>query len=107
MANTTNGPPILHTLIEFMKHDIGMAGEYTKWKNTKAREFTKMKEDVGRLKAKNQELEKDKRRLHKKLNLTCEELTQTRKRLVNSWKEYTAIEKKLEQVQEDLLATQV
>ena len=25
VANTTNGPQILHMLIEFMKHDIGMA----------------------------------------------------------------------------------
>ena len=30
VANTSDGPRILHTLIEFMKHDVGMAGEYTK-----------------------------------------------------------------------------
>ena len=45
--------------------------------------------------------------MHRKLALTCEKLTQTCERLVNSQEEYTAIEKKLEQVQEGLLATQV
>ena len=30
VANTSDGPQILHTLIEFMKHDVGMAGEYKK-----------------------------------------------------------------------------
>ena len=30
MANTIDGPQILHTLVEFMKHDVGMAGEYSK-----------------------------------------------------------------------------
>ena len=49
----------------------------------------------------------------KKLDYTCQELShtrqeldQTRKRLVNSQEEYTAIEKELERVREDLLATQ-
>ena len=30
IANTTNRQQILHTLVEFMKHDFKMAGEYTK-----------------------------------------------------------------------------
>ena len=90
-----------------------MAEQYTKWKNTEAKELRKMEEDVGRLKAKSEELNKDKDRLRKKLDYTRQELDhtrqeldQTRKRLVNSQEEYMAIEKQLKQVQGDLLATQ-
>ena len=106
VANTTDGPQILHMLIGFMKHDVGMAGKYTKWKNTETRELKKMKEDVGRLETESQELEKDKERLRKKLDHSRQELDQTHKRLANSREEYTAIEKQLERVQGDLLATQ-
>ena len=58
VANTTDGPRILHTLIEFMKYDVRMAGKYTKWKNIEAKELRKIEEDVGRLKAKSQKLRK-------------------------------------------------
>ena len=30
VANTTDGPQILHTLVKFMKYDVKMAGKYTK-----------------------------------------------------------------------------
>ena len=88
-----------------VNHDVGMAEQYITWKNTEARELRKMEEDVGRLKAKSEELNKDKERLQKKLDLTYKELTQTRERLINSRAEYTAIEKELERVRENLLAT--
>ena len=78
VANTTDGPQILHTLVNFMKHDV----------------------------AKSQELEKDKERLKKKPDHSCQELDHTHKCLANSQDEYTAMEKELERVREDLLATQ-
>ena len=89
-----------------LNHDVEIAEQYTTWKNTEARELRKMEEDVGRLKANSEELNRDKERLRKKLDLTRKELTQTRKRLVNSRAEYTAMEKELKRVREDLLATQ-
>ena len=76
----------------------GMAEQYTKWKNKEAKELRKMEEDVGRLKAKSKELNKDKERLRKKLDHACQELDQTRKCLVSSREEYTAMEKELNQV---------
>ena len=90
-----------------LNHDVRMAEQYTTWKNTEARELRKMEEDVERLEAKSKELNRDKKCLRKKLDLTCEELTQTRKRLVNSQAKYIAIEKEFERVREDLLATQI
>ena len=89
-----------------LNHDVGIAEQYTKWKNTEAKKLRKMEENVGRLKAKSKELNKDKERLRKKLDYTRQELDQTRKRLVNSQEKYTAMEKELKRVQEDLLATQ-
>ena len=80
-------------LADGLNDDIGMAEQYTTWKNTEARELRKMEENVGRLKAKSEELNRDKERLRKKLDLTREKLTQTRERLVNSRAEYTAMEK--------------
>ena len=96
VTNITNGPQILHILIEFMKNNVEMAKEYTKWKNTKTRELEKMEENVGRLEAKSQKLEKDKKRLKKKLDHSCQELDYTHDRLANSREKYTAIEKKLD-----------
>ena len=89
-----------------MKHDVGMAGEYTKWENTEAKELKKIEEDVGRLEAKSQELEKNKERLRKKLDHSRQELDHTHKRLAGSQKKYTAIEKKLDQVREELVSEQ-
>ena len=91
-----------------------MAEQYTKWKNTEAKELRKMEEDVGRLKAKSEELNKDKDRLRKKLDYTRQELDhtrqeldQTRERLANSRDEYIVIKKELERVREELMSTQV
>ena len=67
-----------------LSHDVGMAEQYTKWKNTEAKELRKMEDDVERLEAKSKELNRDKKCLRKKLDLTRKELTQTRERLVNS-----------------------
>ena len=94
-------------LVNELNHDIGMAKQYTKWKNTEANEFRKMEENVRKLKAKSKKLNKDKDRLHKKLDYTCQKLDQTCQCLVNSWEKYTTLEKELEQVEKDLLATQV
>ena len=96
VANTIDGPQILHMLVNFMKHDVGMTGEYIKWKNTEARELKKMEKDVGRLEAKSQELEKDKERLKKKLDHSCQEMDHIHERLADSRDEYTAMEKELE-----------
>ena len=98
-------------LVGGLNHDV--AEQYTKWKNTEAKKLRKIEEDVGRLEVKSKELNKDKKRLRKKLDYTRQELDhtrqeldQTRERLVNSQEVYTDIEKELEQVREDLLATQ-
>ena len=101
-----NLPQSVDDLAGGLNYEVGTAEQYTKWKNTEAKKLRKMEEDVGRLKAKSEELNRDKKRLRKKLDLTCEKLTQNRERLVNSRAEYTAMEKELEQVREDLLATQ-
>ena len=93
--------PTANELINLPQESVDdLAGEYTKRKNTEAKELRKIEEDVGRLKAKSEELNKDKERLRKKLDYTCQELNhtqqeldQTRERLVNSREEYTAMEK--------------
>ena len=62
-------------------HEVGIAEQYTMWKNTEAKKLRRIEEDVGRLKAKSEELNKDKERLRKKLNYTRQELDHTRQDL--------------------------
>ena len=95
-----------------LNHDV--AEQHTKWKNTEAKKLRKMEKDVGRLKAKNEELNRNKKRLRKKLDYTRQELDhtrqeldQTRERLANSRDEYIVIKKELERVREELMSTQV
>ena len=89
--------PTTNELVNLPQESVDdLVGEYTKWKNTEAKELRKMEEDVGRLEAKSEELNKDKKCLRKKLDYTCQELDQTRECLVSSREEYTAIEKELE-----------
>ena len=102
-----NLPQSVDNLAGGLNHDIGTAEQYAKWKNTEAKKLRRIEEDVGKLKALSKELNKDKKRLQKKLDHTCQELDQTRKRLVSSREEYTAIEKELDRVKEELEATQV
>ena len=93
-----------------LNHDVKMAEQYTKWQNTEAKKLKKMEEDVGRLKAKSEELNKDKKRLQKKLDYThqeldhtCQELDHTRqeldqthKQLVISRDRYTGMQEELD-----------
>ena len=91
-----NLPQSVDNLAGGLNHDVRMAEQYAKWKNTEAKELRRIEEDVGRLEAKSEELNKDKERLQKKLDHTRQELDQTRERLVSSREEYTAIEKELD-----------
>ena len=70
-----NLPQNVDDLAGGLNHKVGIAEQYTKWKNTEARKLRRMEEDVGRLKAMSEELNRDKKRLRKKLDLTREELT--------------------------------
>ena len=108
-----NLPQSVDDLAGGLNHDVRMAEQYAKWKNTEAKELRRMEEDVGRLEAKSEELNKDKERLRKKLDYTRQELDHTRQELdqtcehlVSSQEKYTAMEKELERVRKDLLATQ-
>ena len=99
MADTTDELRVFCLLAKLVEYDITthqrMTEQYAEWKSMGRAELAKQKE-----------MQKEADRLSRKLDRTSQELDQTRERLVNSREEYTAMEKQLKRVQEDLLATQ-